>query len=98
MKDKQATLQFDGLDISVTRGVDGTIVIEMDGPSDEANDGKDTVLSGPYEGSPDFRVYMNDTLIYAHGQSGHDLGNEALEPSVAAAMSRLDAAMEASNE
>jgi hypothetical protein len=94
MNDKESSLQFDGLSISVCRGVDGTIVVQIDGPEDEANSGRDTVMEGKYQNSPDLRIYINDCLTYAHGQGGDNLGEEPLDPSVEARMVQLDEAME----
>jgi len=94
MKDQEASLQFDGLDISVTRGVDGILVVQIDGPADENNDGKDTVPAGTYKGSPDLRIYLNDCLTYAHGQAGDNLKDEPLDPSVREALDRLDKAID----
>ena len=85
MKDTESSLQFDGLDISVTRGVDGIIVVQIDGPGDE-----DIVSFGNYAGSPDIRIYMNDCLTYAHGQAGDNLESDPLDPSVREALDRLD--------
>lgn len=58
------TVELDGLEVEITRGVDGALVVTISGPGDD-----DTTALG----SPDIRVWLNDALIYAHGETGDDL-------------------------
>jgi len=58
------TVELDGLEVEITRGVDGALVVSISGPGDD-----DTTALG----SPDIRVWLNDALIYAHGETGDDL-------------------------
>ena len=55
---------LEGLEVDICRADDGTLVVTINGPGD--NDC--TAL-----GSPDIRVWLNDALIYAHGETGDDL-------------------------
>jgi hypothetical protein len=59
------SLKHEGLEVNVYRGEDGTIVVDLLGPDDDADN---TVAEGP-----DIRVWMNEALIYAHGKVGDDL-------------------------
>ena len=65
-KPESEGLIFEGLEVNVYRGGDGTIVVDLLGPGDE-----DTTEKG----EPDIRVWMNEALIYAHGRVGDDLSN-----------------------
>ena len=59
------TVELDGLEVDICRGADGTLVVTINGPM---GDDDTTEL-----GSPDIRVWLNDALIYAHGETGDDL-------------------------
>jgi hypothetical protein len=57
-------IDLDGLEVELYRADDGTLVIGIDGPGD------DDLTT---DESPDIRVWMNEALIYAHGETGDDL-------------------------
>ena len=61
---KSQVIELDGLSVELYRADDGTLVVGIDGPGDD--DLTD-------EESPDIRVWMNEALIYAHGEVGDDL-------------------------
>jgi hypothetical protein len=57
-------VEVDGLEVEVYRADDGTLVVGINGPGDE-----DLTT----EESPDIRIWLNEALIYAHGETGEDL-------------------------
>lgn len=61
---KRKVVELDGLEVEVYRGEDGKLVVALTGPGDE--DLTD-------EESPDIRIWLNEALIYAHGDVGDDL-------------------------
>jgi len=58
---------LDGLEVDICRGEDGTLVVSITGPGEEKDLRPDT--------SPDIRIWLNEALIYAHGETGDDLSN-----------------------
>ena len=57
-------LCFGDIEVTVTKGIDGKVVVYVDTP--ELQDLTEL-------GSPDIRVWINDSLIYADGETGDDL-------------------------
>lgn len=60
--------RLDSLEATIMRAEDGKLVVEIDGPSDDARLRPD--------GSPDIRVWLNDALIYRDGQTGDNLNDD----------------------
>lgn len=58
------TAYLDGLQVDVYRGADGSLVVDVQGPKDEDLNEKQ---------EPDIRIWLNEALIYAHGETGDDL-------------------------
>lgn len=63
------TAELDSLEVTIYRGKDDKLVVEISGPGDE-HDQCDN-------GAPDIRVWMNEALIYASGTVGDDLSTPA---------------------
>jgi hypothetical protein len=61
------TVDLDGLEVELHRADDGTLVVALTGPGDEKD------LRG--HGEPDIRIWLNEALIYAHGEVGDDLSD-----------------------
>jgi hypothetical protein len=57
---------LEGLEVELHRSDDGTLVASIAGPGDDDCKGK---------GEPDIRIWLNEALIYAHGEVGDDLSN-----------------------
>ena len=56
--------EVDGMEVALRRGSDGRLIVEIDGPGDS-----DTNELG----APDIRIWLNDALIYRHGETGDNL-------------------------
>lgn len=59
-----ATVKLDGLEVQIWRGVDGRLVVQIDG---------DDVRDENKNDAPSIRVWLNDALIYDEGETGEDL-------------------------
>jgi hypothetical protein len=69
----------DGLEVEVYRADDGTLVVGINGPGDDDLNANE---------SPDIRIWLNEALIYAHGEVGDDV-SEAGTVSVEAVKARV---------
>lgn len=54
----------DELTVRICRAQDGKLVVEIEGPGDDDCIGY---------GVPDIRIWLNEALIYRHGETGDDL-------------------------